>query len=88
MTQDFRGKIQKEVDLNYEFFTKQLPKLLLEHLNKYVLLRHQEIINYFDSFEDAKKYAEKTYSDRLYSIQKVEEGTPIHLGFLGEQIYA
>jgi hypothetical protein len=88
MRQDFRDKIQKEVDLNYEFFTKELSKLLLKHLDKYALLRHQAIIKYFDSFEDAKKYAKKTYSDRLYSIQKVEKNTPIHLGFLGEHLYA
>jgi hypothetical protein len=79
-----RAKIQEEVDANYEFFKAQLPQMIVTHLGQYVLLKNKTVIDYFDTLDDAKKYADSMYKDRLYSIQKVENAI-LNLGFLGIQ---
>jgi len=84
---DFNQKIQEEVDRNYDFFKKEFTKIVVEHLGQFALLKNATIIDYFDTFEDAEKYANMAYSDRLYSIQKVGD-TRIDLGFIGTLVYA
>lgn len=82
-----KSQIQIEVDKNYDFFKQELPKIIIGHLGQFVLLRHQAIIDYFDTFEDAQKYAIAMYKDELFSVQKVED-TVLNLGFIGTQIHA
>lgn len=79
-----RAKIQEEVDANYEFFKTQLPQMLVTHLGQYVLLKNKTVIDYFDTLDDAQKYANSMYKDGLYSIQKVENAV-LNLGFVGIQ---
>jgi hypothetical protein len=79
-----KSKIQEEVDANYEFFKTQLPQMIVTHLGQYVLLKNKTVIDYFDTLDDAQKYAETLYKDGLYSIQKVES-TVLNLGFVGIQ---
>lgn len=80
-------EIQQEVDNNYQFFLKEKSKIPSDLSNKYVLIRKAEFIEYFDSMDDAIKYAKKVYEDRLYSVQKVSD-MPINLGFIGTLINA
>lgn len=75
-------EIQQEVNNNYQFFLKEKNKIPSDLINKYVLIRKAEFIEYFDSMDDAIKYAKKIYEDRLYSVQKVND-IPINLGFIG-----
>ncbi|TKZ35251.1 hypothetical protein [Brachyspira catarrhinii] len=82
-----REEIQKEVDNNYQFFLKEKDKIPNYLLDKYVLIRKEEFIEYFDSIDDAIKYAKIKYEDNLYSVQKVND-LPINLGFMGNMLNA
>lgn len=84
---DFNKKIQEEVDKNYDFFKQEFAKIVVGHLGQFALLRNASIVDYFDSFNDAEKYANLAFKDRLYSIQKVED-VQIKLGFIGTMMYA
>lgn len=80
-------EVQKEIDKNYDFFLKELPNIINLYNNKYALLKNAEIIDYFDTMDDAIKYAKIRFEDGLYSIQKVNE-TPISLGYIGSFLNA
>lgn len=80
-------EIQKEVDNNYQFFLKEKDKIPNYLLDKYVLIRKEQFIEYFDSIDDAIKYAKIKYEDNLYSVQKVND-LPINLGFMGNMLNA
>lgn len=82
-----REEIQKEVDNNYQFFLKEKDKIPNYLLDKYVLIRKEQFIEYFDSIDDAIKYAKIKYEDNLYSVQKVND-LPINLGFMGNMLNA
>ena len=84
---DFNQQIQGEVDKNYDFFKTEVGKIIATHFGQFALLKNASIVDYFDSFEDAEKYANMAYADRLYSIQKVDD-TRIELGFIGTRVYA
>ncbi|TXJ37889.1 hypothetical protein EPJ74_07670 [Brachyspira aalborgi] len=80
-------EVQKEIDKNYDFFLKELPNIINLYNNKYALLKNAEIIDYFDTMDDAIKYAKIRFEDGLYSIQKVNE-TPVSLGYIGSFLNA
>ena len=80
-------EVQKEIDKNYDFFLKELPNIINLYNNKYALLKNAEIIDYFDTIDDAIKYAKIRFEDGLYSIQKVNE-TPVSLGYIGSFLNA
>lgn len=80
-------EVQKEIDRNYETFSKELPNIFNSYNNKYVLLKNAEIIDYFDTMDDAIKYAEYRFEDKLYSIQKIND-PPVNLGYIGSFLNA
>ena len=63
-----KEEIQKEVYNNYKLYLKD--KILNYLLDKYVLIRKKEFIEYFDSIDDAIKYSKIKFEDGLYSVQK------------------
>lgn len=87
MSEPTLEEVQKEIDKNYEFFLKELPNIFSLYSNKYVLLKNAEIIDYFDTLDDAIKYAKMRFEDGLYSIQKVNE-PPVNLGYIGSFLNA
>ena len=87
MTEPTLEEVQKEIDKNYDFFLKELPNIINLYNNKYALLKNAEIIDYFDTMDDAIKYAKIRFEDGLYSIQKVNE-TPVSLGYIGSFLNA
>lgn len=80
-------EIQKEVDNNYQFFLKEKDNIPQYLLDKYVLIRKEEFIEYFDSMDDAIKYAKIKFEDGLYSVQKVND-LPVDLGLIGNILNA
>ncbi|WP_288695342.1 hypothetical protein [Brachyspira pilosicoli] len=84
-----KDKIENEVSQNYQFFLqeKENNRIPYNCLNKVALLREQQIIDYFDSIDDALKYARKVYEDGLYSVQKVND-IVINLGYIGSVLNA
>ena len=71
---------QLEVRANYDAFMKQLPQLLATHVGKFALMRHGQIVDFFDTPGDANRAGIKLYSDALFSIQEVTD-SPVDLGF-------
>ena len=70
----------KEIERNYSAFSKKLPKLLETHAGKFALLRHEEVVEFFDSARDAYVYGQKEFEDGLFSVQEVSD-TVVDLGW-------
>jgi hypothetical protein len=62
-----------EIDRNLERFLELLPTLVTAHRDKYVLMRHQEVIGYFGSAIDAQIAGNQQFEDQIFSIQEVKE---------------
>jgi hypothetical protein len=76
---------QQEVDRNLEFFKKELPELLETYRGKYALIRHREIIGFYDTVTDAQTTGARFFEDGLFSVQQVSD-TPINLGFYSHAV--
>ena len=70
---------QEEVDRNYEAFKKLLPDLIKTDVGRFALMHNQEVVECFDTIEDATKAGEERI-EGYYSIQKVTT-KPIDLGY-------
>jgi hypothetical protein len=71
---------QREVDQNFEAFTKLLPELIKSHPGKYALMHAGEVIEFFDTISDAVRYGHTKYGDLKFSIQRVSSQN-INLGY-------
>lgn len=76
---DTRDKDQ-EIRSNFKAFEKKLPDIIEAHRGKFALMRHGEIVEYFDTARDAYLFGRKQYEDGLFSIQEVIQA-PIDLGW-------
>lgn len=77
---------QETVDRNFDAFKKRLPELLEKQRGKYALLRHEEIVGFYETVSDAHTAGQQIYSDGLFSIQQVTD-TPIDLGFYSHAVH-
>lgn len=76
---DLRQAREQEIERNRIAFTQELANLPAERQGKFALIRHQQIIDYYDTPLDAMRAA-KQYADQMYSIQQVIN-TAVNLGF-------
>jgi hypothetical protein len=76
---------QTEVDQNLEFFLKELPRLSAQR-GKYALIRHQQIVDFFQTPMDALTAGNSAYPDRLFSIQQVTDAVT-DLGYYSHAVY-
>lgn len=86
MNADKKTAQQLEVDKNFQAFRAQLNEILTQHLGQFAVMKNGKIIEYFDSFNDAFKYASGTFSDGLFSVQEVS-GEVADLGFLSHAVH-
>jgi hypothetical protein len=77
---------QQEIDRNLEYFKDKLPELLKSHLGKYTLIRHQEIIGFYDTVIDAQMTGARFFKDGIFSVQQVS-GMAIELGFYSHAVH-
>ena len=63
----------EEIDRNLEKFFTILPELMADHAGQYVLMRHGEVIEFFESALDAQIAGNRKFADSGFSIQAVEE---------------
>lgn len=68
-----------EIDQNYDFFQRNLKRMLSRHEGQYALLRHKEIVGYYAAVGEAYRDAVGRFPDRLFSIQLVTR-EPVELG--------
>ena len=80
-----RESVQEAVDKNYNAFITQLPELLKTHPGQFALLRHTEIVEFFDSAREAGLHGERTFDDGLFSVQEVTEET-VDLGWFSHVV--
>jgi hypothetical protein len=71
---------QKQVDENFEVFSRLLPELLKSHPGKYALMHSGEVIDFFDTISDAVRYGHAKFGDMDFSIQEITNHK-INLGF-------
>lgn len=67
-----RERKQLEVNQNYDYFTGILEDIMPDHAGEYAVIRHKEIIAYFQDLEDAAIDAKIRFADGIYSIQRVD----------------
>lgn len=71
---------QKEVNQNFAFFQRELPKILATHRGKFALIRHKKIEGFYETVVDAVTAGNKLYLDGIFSVQPVTDAA-IDLGF-------
>jgi len=64
---------RREIEENLEIFLRELPHLLAAHRNQFALLRHKQIVGYYETVTDAVSAANSLFSDRIYSVQQVTD---------------
>ena len=69
-----------DIEKNFDAFQKILPEFIKAYPNKYVLLRHQEVIATYSTALDAVVTGQTFYKDGLFSVQKISP-RPENLGF-------
>lgn len=78
-------ELQQELEMNYRAFERLLPNYPA-HLNgKFVLMRHGEQINIFDSAKDALLFATAQFRDGMYSVQQITSRT-VDLGYFSHAV--
>jgi hypothetical protein len=77
---------QEQVKINYEAFNKMLDGLLVDKRGKYALLRDGELIEVYDTLEDAVSTADKFFTDGRYSIQRITD-QPVNLGLRSRAVH-
>ena len=64
---------------DYDFFVERLPALLDDHRGKIVLINRREIVDYFDTMQDAVDAGMKRFGPERFIAQEVvsDEAAPI-----------
>lgn len=71
---------RQEVDLNYDAFVRLLATILKDHRDQLALMRHGEIVGFFETPRAALEAAAAKFDDGIFSIQEVTD-EPLDLGF-------
>jgi hypothetical protein len=72
--------LESELKANFATFLERLPNLLGTHRGKFALMRHREVVDFFDTARDAFLTGQRTYADGLFSVQEVTDAVA-DLGF-------
>ena len=72
--------LESELKANYTSFAELLPELLGANRGKFALMRHREVVDFFDTARDAFLSGQKAYPDELFSVQEVTDAVA-DLGF-------
>lgn len=72
---------QIEIDQNYDFFQRNLAKLLPSHRGEFALLRAKKIVGFFPGPGEAYRAGLAQFPDELFSLQEVED-RPAEMGMM------
>ena len=81
----YKEKQEEEVENNFIFFQDKLKNILPENRGKFALIKNQEIVDFFETREDASKAGRIAYQDKIFSIQEVTEEV-IDLGYYSHAV--
>jgi hypothetical protein len=78
--------VRTEVDRNYEAFVSELPSIIVMNRNKFALMRHGKVINFYATWDDAYQTGVTFYADKEFSVQKVTD-QPVDLGYFSHALH-
>jgi hypothetical protein len=85
MNDEQRRAKQDEIEKNLEAFLAVLPTLPANQKGKFAILRHREIVGFYDTVSDAIMAASKLYPDMIFSVQQVTD-TAVNLGYYSHAV--
>jgi len=85
-TKDEIAAAEKEVSANYEYFKQMQPEWLDEHLLEFALLHRRQLVDFFESENDAIKVGVMRYGMGNFSVQSVKND-PIDLGYQSNVLF-
>ena len=77
---------RKEIDRNFEAMLERLDEYMPLHAGKHALMRHGEVIDFYNDWQDAYRTGMRFYQDGLFSIQKVTK-MPVDLGYFSHAVH-
>jgi len=63
----------KKLDKEFAFFNKNLEKFKKEYINKYIVIKSENVLGVYDTFEEAMEQTSKTEEVGTFLIQKIDE---------------
>ena len=85
-TTDEIAAAEKEVNANYEYFKQMQPEWRGEHLLEFALIHRQQLVDFYESENDAVKVGIKDYGMGKFSVQSVKDD-PIDLGYQSHALF-
>jgi len=85
-TTDEIAAAEKEVSANYEYFKQMQPEWRAEHLLEFALIHRQQLVDFFESENDAVKVGIKHCGMGKFSVQSVKDD-PIDLGYQSHVLF-
>lgn len=73
------AELRAEIARNFEAFQRTLAVIPPMHRNRFALLRHGAIVDFYDTPGDADDAGTRRFEDGFYSIQQVTD-EPVELG--------
>lgn len=77
--------LEEEIDRNFAAFEAILPVLMTSRAGAHALLRHAEVVDFYDSVSAALAAGRSRFHDGMYSVQEVTD-RPVDLGFYSHAI--
>jgi hypothetical protein len=72
--------LRLEVDRNYDWFQRNLARLLEDHAGQYALLKARKVVSFHDGPGTAYRAGLALFPDEIFSVQEVTD-EPVDLGF-------
>lgn len=73
--------LKQEIDRNFDFFRRNLGKLLVAHRDAFVLLRHAKVVDFFNTPGEAYRAGLSKFADEEFSVQRISD-EPVELGHM------
>ena len=65
-----RERALMNIERNYQFFLKELPRLIKEHRGEFVIISDEKVIDFSPSLIEGVIYARTKYKDGEYIVQQ------------------
>lgn len=85
-TKDEIAAAEKEVRANYEYFKQMQPEWRDAHLLEFALIHRRQLVDFFESENDAVKVGVRQYGMGKFSVQSVRDD-PIDLGYQSHVLF-
>lgn len=75
-----------EVDKNFLKFSERVDEYLQLYPNRFALMRSGEVVEFYQSWEDAYRTGLKFYPDGIFSVQAVTKSS-VDLGYFSHAVH-